>query len=66
MFSVGLAVIVNRQESYNIAIVNIIYGFIYNYLEDGRLINIFGHSYSTYAKKVPRCIPRIHIFSLYI
>jgi protein-S-isoprenylcysteine O-methyltransferase Ste14 len=56
-FSLGLAFLGNTPVGYAIAVVNAVYGLIYNVLEDRRLIGIFGEQYATYARAVHPYIP---------
>jgi protein-S-isoprenylcysteine O-methyltransferase Ste14 len=57
--SLGLALIVQHAAAYGVAAANLLYGFLYNELEDRRLICIFSTRYASYAERVPRCLPAL-------
>jgi protein-S-isoprenylcysteine O-methyltransferase Ste14 len=58
VYSVGLAITVWTREAIAVAAINIVYGVVYNTLEDRRLRAVFGPAYVGYAGRVP-ALPRI-------
>ncbi len=57
LFSCGLALICGTTDGYLIAGVNVVYGLIYNGLEDRRLLRVFSSAYGDYAERVRARIP---------
>jgi protein-S-isoprenylcysteine O-methyltransferase Ste14 len=55
--SCGLAVAVGTVTALAVALVNVVYGFFYNILEDRRLSLTFGDRYEAYARVTPRILP---------
>jgi protein-S-isoprenylcysteine O-methyltransferase Ste14 len=53
LFSLGLALVTLTPTSLAIAAVNVLYGFVYNGLENRRLRRVFGGAYAAYAARVP-------------
>ncbi|MBM7808051.1 protein-S-isoprenylcysteine O-methyltransferase Ste14 [Geodermatophilus bullaregiensis] len=56
-FSCGLAVAVGTATAIAVAAANVLYGLVYNVLEDRRLRLVFGECYASYARSVPHIIP---------
>jgi protein-S-isoprenylcysteine O-methyltransferase Ste14 len=56
-FSWALALCTRTPAAVAVATVNVLYGFVYNQLEDRRLRMVFGHRYREYARSVPRIVP---------
>jgi len=57
--SLGSALILQHPASLGIAATTLVYGLVYNELEDRRLTGVFGRSYADYAHEVPRCLPAL-------
>jgi protein-S-isoprenylcysteine O-methyltransferase Ste14 len=53
----GLAIMSGTGVGTAVAIVNAVYGLLYNRLEDRRLRMVFGDRYGKYAEEVPRIVP---------
>jgi protein-S-isoprenylcysteine O-methyltransferase Ste14 len=57
MISWAIALVCNRPIGYVLAVLNVLYGLAYNFLEDRRLQIVFGENYAAYAREVPHIIP---------
>lgn len=57
LFSCGIAIIVGTFLAFIMALMNVVYGIIYNRLEDRRLRLVFGDAYGQYANQVSHIIP---------
>jgi len=57
IFSAALALLCNTGVAAAVAVVNGIYGVVYNMLEDRRLQQVFGDRYATYARGLPHIVP---------
>jgi protein-S-isoprenylcysteine O-methyltransferase Ste14 len=53
LFSFGLALIASTSLAFTLAAINGCYGLLYGRLEDRRLAQVFGDTYTTYAERVP-------------
>lgn len=58
--STGLALLVQTGPAVSVAIVNVLYGLVYNHLEDRRLQLVFGDRYGDYQRATPRILP-VHL-----
>jgi len=58
LFSVGLAVAAPTMTSLTMAGINLVYGVLYNRLENIRLSRVYGPAYRAYISEVPSIIPR--------
>jgi protein-S-isoprenylcysteine O-methyltransferase Ste14 len=61
--STGLALLVQTGPAVGVAVVNVLYGLVYNHLEDRRLQLVFGDRYGDYLRATPRILP-VHLFRL--
>jgi protein-S-isoprenylcysteine O-methyltransferase Ste14 len=57
IFSAALALFCNTGVAVAVAVVNGIYGVVYNMLEDRRLQLVFGERYGSYARGLPHIVP---------